>query len=162
MTPLRRIRRLSAAAVRAQPEQVELVLGDLVTLFFRHRPGRLAERPLQFRGGVYVLHLPAGRTDEVVMVTGELLGELEATVVVGAGNPAHDADVDESGHVPIGTALGKLRCRSDDLRNRERPAGRRQCLHEHPSQVRVTLVHLGQPVACGLVDSARYHHCVRH
>jgi hypothetical protein len=37
------------AALRTEAEQVELVLGDLVALFFSHRLGSLAECPFQLR-----------------------------------------------------------------------------------------------------------------
>ena len=60
------------------------MLGDLVALLFGHRPGRLAEGPLQLGRGVDVFHLAAGGADEVVVVSRELLGQLESAVVVRA------------------------------------------------------------------------------
>jgi hypothetical protein len=97
------------ATHRAEAHQVQLVLGDLIALFLRHGPGCLIQCTLQLRRRVDVCHLSAPRTDEVVVVARQLLGQLEATVVVGARNPAHHADVDERGHVPIRAALGELR-----------------------------------------------------
>ena len=47
--PLRRPWSCLCAALRTEAEQVELVLGDLVALFFSHRLGSLAECPFQLR-----------------------------------------------------------------------------------------------------------------
>jgi len=41
----------SIRAPRTEAEQVELVLGDLVALFLRHRPGRLASARSNFGEG---------------------------------------------------------------------------------------------------------------
>ena len=117
------------------------MLGDLVTLLLGHGPGRVGERLLQPRRRVDVFDLAAGRTDEVVVVARELLGELETAVVVGSGDPADDTDIDQSRHVPVGARLGQLGRRGDDLGHGQRTAGGRQGLDQDPPQVRVALVH---------------------
>jgi hypothetical protein len=136
--------------------------GDLVALLFGHGAGGFAQCTLELRRGMDVFHLPAASADEVVVVTGELLGEFETAVIVGACDPAHHADVYESCHVPISAALGELWGRGQDLRDGERTTGRRQCLDEDPPHMGVPLVHARETQAHALVNRTRDRHGRRH
>ena len=142
-----------SVTVRAEPEEVEAVLGDLVALSLGYRPGRVAERPLEARGRVHVLDLAARRTDEVVvMVAGQILGQLEAAVVVGAGHPADDADVDQRRHVAVGAALREGRRGLEDLGHRQWAPGGAERVDQHLPHRRVPLVDRGQAEAYFVVD----------
>ena len=99
------------------------MVGDLVALLLGGDPRRLLQGALQLVGGVKVLDGPAGAADDVVMMPGELLGQLESPVVVGPGDAAEHAEVDEGGDVPVGAALGQLGRRGEDLGDRERSTG---------------------------------------
>jgi hypothetical protein len=59
----------------------------------------------------------------VVVMAGEVFGQLEATMIVGAVDPPGRAGIDEGGDVAIGAALGQAGVGLEDLGNREgRPA----------------------------------------
>lgn len=93
-------------AVRADPKEVDPVLGDLKALFISDRSGGLTQCPLQPLGGVNILDLAAGLTHQMmVVVTGDIFAQFEAAVVVGACHSANNPSLDQGGDIPISSAL---------------------------------------------------------
>ena len=72
-----------------------------------------------------VLDPPARRADEVVVVAGEVLGELPARELVGADDAVHDAGLLEHDEVAVHRALREVGPLVEDLGDRERAAARR-------------------------------------
>ena len=113
------------AARRAGADQVELVAGDHVALLLGHHPGRLVHGPLEPWRRDHVLHRAADGAGQVVVVPGQVLGQLEPAVVVDAGDPADHAGLDQRGHVAVGAGLREGLVGLQDLGDRQRPAGAR-------------------------------------
>ena len=80
--------------------------------------------------------------EEMVVVLRERLGQLEAAVVVGAGDPVHDAGIEQHRDVPVRRADRQRAAGRglDDLGDRERPPGTGQHLDDGPPVLRVALV----------------------
>jgi hypothetical protein len=95
-------------ASRTPSDQVELVPGDLVALLFGDNPGRFRHGPLEARRRGHVLDRPALATGQVVVMAGQLLGQLESAVVVDTGDPPDNAGLNERGDIPVGAALRQL------------------------------------------------------
>ena len=71
----------------------------------RRSPG-FGERSLEARRRGHVLHRTTRSADEMVVVmAGQVLRQLEATVLVDPLNAAHDARLSEHGEVPVRRAL---------------------------------------------------------
>src|ERR1700704_140710 len=88
----------------------------------------------------------------VVMVAAQVFGELEATEVVVAGQPAHDPRLGQRGEAAVGRALWQAMtagprsvCRFQYLGDRERPGGVAQHPPHGPTPARVALVERGEP-----------------
>lgn len=111
----------------AEAVQVETVLGDLVALLLSGDSRRLSEGTLELRRGDEILHLPAPFAHHVMVMTGEGLGELIATVLVGPGDPLDHAHLDQRHDIAVCTALGDARCCGEDLWHGEGAA--RLCEH---------------------------------
>lgn len=94
------------------------------------RPGCVVEGAvqtvLQLLARDEVLHPPAADADEMVVVTGQILGELEVAVLVAGDDPVHDAGVDQLGEVAIGAALSEAVGLPQQLGDRQGPVGCRQ------------------------------------
>ena len=66
----------------------------------------------------------------MVMVVGELLGELVVREVTVGDHAVHDVVLLELGEVPVDRADGELRIRRGDVGNGERTPGAREHGHE--------------------------------
>jgi len=108
--------------------------------------------PLQTGRRRHVLHLPAPAARQVVVVAGQLLGQLEAPVVIDAGDPTDHSGLDERGDISIGAALGQLGAGGEDLGDRQRPARPGQGGHQRLAHRGVPLLETGQAQGGLLVD----------
>src|SRR5664280_146610 len=133
------------AARRAGAHQVELVADHLVALLLGDRPGGLVHGPLQPVRGDHVLHRAAPGTGQVVVVPGEVLGQLVAPVVVDTGDPAHDTRLDQHRHVPVGARLREGLVGLQDLGDRQRAPGGGQRRHQRPAYRGVALLEAAEP-----------------
>src|SRR3954466_5456686 len=125
------IPRTSAAACAAADE-VELVVcageatasrGSLEgALDLRLDPGRQRE----------VLDGAAGRADQVVMMLGQVLGQLEAGELPSAEHPPNDSGLFEQREVAVGRALGQSVLRIQQLGDAQRPTVCTQGGHDLP------------------------------
>src|SRR5205085_9823226 len=102
--------------------------------------------------GVDVGHLAARPADEVVVMSGEVLRQCEAAVVVGSAHPPGHPDVDEHGDVAVGAALRKPGVVLEDFGTGERSSGASHRLDERPAQRRVALLTAGEPQGNLVVD----------
>ena len=85
---------------------------------------RLVERRLEVGRKGEVLDLPAAGADPVMMVVlGELLGQLEAGEVRAGDEAVHDTGAFEDGDAPVGGALRQLPSPLEELGERQRATG---------------------------------------
>gem|GEM_PF-912686 len=92
----------------------------------RHRDGSLQG----FRRG-HVFDQPAARADQMVVMAGELFGQLVAGVVIVGDDAPHDPGTLEHYEVAVGGALCQPDPLPEDLGNGERSVGSREDLDEH-------------------------------
>lgn len=125
--------------------------------FARRHPGkRLGNGGLDVVGHDHVPHRPALRADEMVVVTGEVLNQLEAGPVAGGHDLADHPGAFEHRQVPIHRALRKSGIGLQDLGDRQRVVGGSEDLDELASTGRVALSVVGQATRSDGV------HVVRH
>ena len=86
----------------------------------RDRRGGRGDRALEPGRRGHVFDAPARRADEVVVVTGEVLGELPACELVGAHDAVHDAGLLEHHEVAVHRALREAATGLEDLGDRQR------------------------------------------
>src|SRR4051794_16709356 len=82
------------AALRARADEIEAVLGDVEVVLIGCRPGGFGQGPLQTGRGADVGDPATGAAHEMVVVPGEILGQFEASQIVGTGDPAGRPGVD--------------------------------------------------------------------
>lgn len=92
--------------------------------------GGRTHRLLETRCGGHVLDRAARRADEVVMVLGEVLGELVARDIVPDHETVHQARLFEHHEVAVHGARGQARSEVQDLGDREWTRGRGEDLNE--------------------------------
>lgn len=80
----------------------------------------LVDRGFERLGEADVGDASAGSADEVVMVTQEILRQLDVRVLVGGHDPMHDTRLDQLGDVAVGRADGQGGIGSDDRRELHR------------------------------------------
>ena len=97
-----------------------------------HPVERLLQRALERRRDGEVLDRTAARADQVVVVLGEVLGQLESGELVGGHEPVHDPATLEHGEVAVGRALGERRVVGEQLGDGEGPGGLVEQPHERP------------------------------
>jgi hypothetical protein len=105
-----------------------------------HRGQRRAERALEVVGDREVLHAAAGRADEVVVVLGEVLGQLEAGELVARDDAVDHTGALEDPEVPVRRALGEVTGGPEQLGEGDRPLGLLQRLDERAPVGGVALV----------------------
>jgi len=81
----------------------------------------------------------ASGAQEVVVVGGEVFGQLEAGELVGGDDAAHDTGLGEHGHGAVGGALGKSPGGLDDLGDGQRSTGGLEGVDQHPAPRGVAL-----------------------
>ncbi len=135
-------RRRSAQPARA--DEIHPVIIDRKSRFLLGDPGRLGQGPFESRRRGDIDDLATGVADEVMVVTGEILGELKAPVVVGTGNPPDGLGVDQGGDVSVGRALGDGGGGRQDLGNAQGPSGRGEGFDEGSPRRGVSLFDPGQ------------------
>src|SRR5205085_154269 len=91
-----------SAAARAAPVEIETVPRDLIARFLGHLPAGFGQGPLEAGGGGEVDEGAAGGAEDVVMVAGQVLGQLEAAEVVHAGQAASDSGLAQDREVAVG------------------------------------------------------------
>ena len=101
-----------------------------------------------------VFDAAAVRAHEVMMVAGEILGELVAREVGVGHEPVHDPRLLEHHEVPVGRALGELGPGVEDLGDRERPVGGLEHVDDEPARRR-------EPLLLGCCSSAEIVSCSR-
>ena len=99
---------------------------------------RTVERRLEIVVEGHVGHLPARRTDQVVVMRCQVLGQLEVAELVAGDDAVDHAGGDELGQVPVRGGLGQRPVAPEDLRDRQRTVGRRQHMDQGSSRSRVT------------------------
>src|SRR6478672_6752554 len=101
------VRSTTSAAGGADADQVEPVVLDLEVV----QLPRLAHRPLELLleavGDREVTYRPTGGADQVMVVAGQVVGQLEAGVLLAGGDAADHPGLLEDGEVPIGGGLGQ-------------------------------------------------------
>jgi thiol-disulfide isomerase/thioredoxin len=113
-------RRLDSVAGCAHPDQVEAMVLRAEAGAARDRGRGGGDRTLEARRRGDVLHPPARRADEVVVVSGEILGQLPARELVGADDAVHDPGVLQHDEVAVHRALCEPGPVVEDLGNGER------------------------------------------
>jgi len=122
------------------------VLVDLEVGLLGCGPGSLGQGSLEAGGGRHILDGAAVAADEVVVVlAAEVLGELEAAGVVGAGDAAHDVGVGQDREGPVGRAHRDRRGDVDDLGDRQWAISAGEHLHDLAAIRGVALIERGQP-----------------
>lgn len=113
--------------------------------FGRCTPG-LGQGPLEARRRSHVLDGSTSGADEVmVMMTGEILGQLESTVLISALHPADDTGLGQHREVPVGRALRYASGGVQDLGDGQRPLCCGQDVDQLLSFRRIALVGRAEP-----------------
>ena len=99
----------------------------------------------------------ARRADEVVVVLGEVLGELVARELVARDDAPHDAGRVEHGEVAVRGALGQPAIAVEELGDGEGPIGGVQRIDERPPVAGVALAVAAQPGGDGVVQVGGRH-----
>ena len=119
-------------------------------------PGGALQGPLDggfdVSGKREVLDGTAGRADEVVVVLGEVLGELVAGELAAADDAPHDAGFFEQGEVAVSGALRQALVGLQQLRQCQRTVGTGQGRDDGTPVAGVALIGLAQPRHRGVVD----------
>ncbi len=108
---------------------------------------RAVHRALEPGRRVDVFDRPALDADEVVVVAGEILGQLVAGELVVGDDPTDGPGLFEHDQVPIHRALRQLGLRVEDLVDREGPGRRPERLDDGEAVARRPLAGPGDPVA---------------
>src|SRR5688572_7009673 len=131
--------RLRVCARLAEADQVEAMAHAREPSF----SGELIEGPIELtlqRGrDVEVLHPAAPRTHQVVVVSGQFLGELVPGEAVLGGDPPDESGCLELRQVPIRGALRQVLATPQDVGEGKWHACSREYLHEPPPRVGVSL-----------------------
>ena len=90
----------------AGADEIEAMVGDNEPVGGRHRRRQFVHTTFELRRGVNIEHRSAAVTDDVMMMTGEVLGELIASGVIGGNQSMYDAGFLKNGEIAIGRALG--------------------------------------------------------
>lgn len=114
---------------------------------------RAADLALEGRAGRHVGDLAAADTEEVVVMFGEVLGQLEARELVTRRDPAHHSGALQVNEVPVGRAAGELRQAVSDVTDADRVAGVGQELDKSAAPRGVPQVRSSQPGLDQLVDA---------
>ena len=115
--------------------------------------------PLERGRGSDVDDATADRAQQVVVVLGQILGQLEAGELVVGRDAPHDTGTLEVDKVPVGGAPRDLRKLRRDVGDAHRVAQRRQELHERPPAGGVALVDAAQPDLDDVMEPCLW--CVR-
>ena len=78
---------------------------DLKVPFVRDRRQRAVDRRLGWSRDHEIRHRATRPADQMMMMTGQVLCQLEVPVLIGDDNAMDDASVDQLCEVPIGGAL---------------------------------------------------------
>ena len=139
------------AAVGAGPQEVEAVRLGPEARRAGHVVHEVDEAAFEPRRRREVLDRAAGHADQVMVMTDELFGELEASELVGSSDAVDDAGLLEDRQIPIGGALGQIRAAGDQLGCRHRPLGADDGLDHAPPPRRITLPDPAQTTGdCGV------------
>jgi hypothetical protein len=130
----------------ADAEDVEAVTLRLEALGVGELADGLGDGLLEAGGEGDVDHLAAGDAQQVMMVLGEVLGELEAGELVVGGHAPDDAGRLQVGQVPVGGATGQLGKALGDVADADRVTGADQQVDDGPPPGGVALVHPAQAV----------------
>src|SRR6516162_5076554 len=93
----------------------------------------------------------------MVMMAGQLLGQLEPAVIIGSVHSSRRTDVDQGSDVAVGAALREPGVGSQEFRDGQWPAGVGQSLHDGATQAGVTLIKRGQTMGDLVVNFRRKH-----
>ena len=113
----------------------------------KREPGRFGRRSEPFPelsfdgfGHLDVDHLSARHADQVMMMTFQILGELESGTFTIGQNLDHHTGLFENRQVAVHAALGKFARSRRDLGGDERMLGRRENVDETSSTIGITLI----------------------
>ncbi len=121
-----------------------------------HLGERRPERALEVVGDREVLHAATARAHEVVVVLGQVLGQLEAGELVARDDAVHDAGALEDAEVAVGRALGQVTGGAEQLGEGDRPVGALERLDEGAAIGGVALVVRPQSRCGDQVQRARF------
>lgn len=114
------------------------------------------ERRLDARGGFDVGDHAAALADQVMMVAArQLLGQLEAALVVVAGHPVHDTGLGQHGQRSIRRALGEARAGRENLGHRERSLRAGEHVDERLTAAGIALLGGRQATSDPIVKASR-------
>src|SRR6476619_4153932 len=130
-------------AIGAEPEQVQPVGDASEPRTLRDPVERSFERSLELLGNVHITHLAASRTDEVVVVADQVLGQLVPPELLIRHQPAHHPGLLERGEVPVDRALFETGATREDVRDRHGAPRVGEQLDQSPTLRRVPLA--GRP-----------------
>src|SRR5512132_1334940 len=139
-------------AVGAEPEQVQPVRDTSEPRTLRDPVERSFERSLELLGNVHITHLAASRTDEVVVVADQDLGQLVPPELLVRHQPAHHPSLLERGEVPVDRALFETGAAREDVRDRHRAPRVGEQLDQSPTLRRVPLAGRTEPRRRGRVE----------
>jgi len=100
---------------------------------------RSFQRSLELLGNVHITHLAASRTDEVVVVPDQVLGQLVPPELLIRHQPSHHPGLLERGEVPVDRALFETGAAREDVRDRDRAPRVGEQLDQSPTLRRVPL-----------------------
>ena len=141
----------------AGPHQVEAVVIDGEV----ELAGDLAQHAVEvaFDLGVEgeVGHVAAGRTDEVVVMFGEVLGQLVAGEVVVGDDAMDDGGLFEHGEVPVGARLREVVGELEHLGDGQWTIGGVEDVDQGTAATRVALAELAEPGVGDVVQIGGHH-----
>jgi len=130
----------SAPALSTDTEHVESVTVRLETLRLGELLNSAGDASLEFRRRRHVGDLPAAHTQQMMVVLGEILGELETSELVVGRHSPHEAGALEVDEVAIGRAARKLRQLAGDVTDADGVPGGGEQLDDSAPAGRVSLI----------------------
>ena len=126
-------------------DRPSLVAGD--------HPRRTIDQVFELVRHGEVLDGAAHRADEVmVMLSGELIGDLEVAVLIGGDDSPDHPGVDELGEVAVGGALGEVVVVGQDLGQGDRSVSSLERFDNRPPRGGVALAMAAQDLGYGVVQ----------
>jgi hypothetical protein len=132
-------------AARAGAEHIDQVARRLETVFGRQAGELATDHVLERRRRCHIQDLTAGRADQVVVVLGQMLIQLEAREFVAGGDTPHHAGTLQVDEMAVRGAAGESGEGGGDVGDADRMAGLDEEIHDGPAPARVALVDATEP-----------------